>query len=213
MPENALSIVNRALQRLAVEPITALNCTTVNAAVVMCTLYEPTLRAKQQEHRWNFTTIRAELAGWACSPVHTFGCAYVLPGDLLQIDETDLDEDEPWRVESHYCSVNATYTNVLVTDGCSPVGIVYTAYVTHEARWSPQFTEAFVVELAAQAAYPLRRDSNLQDVLAKEAEKKWAKARSRDGQAGRPLERWLSNTLIRARFGGYTSRDPTRLNW
>jgi hypothetical protein len=212
MADNPITIVNRALTRLGATPITAFDCASETTARIMCTIFEPALRAALQSHRWNFTEIRANLAGWLCAPEHTFGCTYVLPDNLLQLNETTLDEQTPWRVESHFCSVNGTYTNILVTDGCSPVGVVYTAYVTDPRRWSPLFTEALVTELAALAAYPVTRNATLQQGLQQEAEIKWRKARSRDGQEGRPLERWLSTRLLRARIWGNWGRDPSRLD-
>ena len=149
MPDTPLTISNRALARLGVAAITGLDCSTDKAAVTMCTFYEPTLLAKQQEHQWNFTQLQATLVGWECTPVHTFDCSYVLPGNLLQIESTTMHEEEPWRVETFYCAHNATYTNILVTDSCSPVSITYTAYITEPSQWSPLFREALVVELAA----------------------------------------------------------------
>lgn len=212
MADTPLTIANRALARLGVAAITGLDCAVDHAAVTMCTFYEPTLKGKLQEHRWNFTQIRAELTGWACVPVHYFSCAYVLPGDLLQIEETTMDETEEWRVESFFCSTTCAYANILVTDVCSPVGIIYTSYVTDHTRWSPLFIEAFVTELAALAAYPITRNATLQQSLLQEADIRWRRARSRDGQAGRTLKRWLSDVLLHARFSRSTWRDPTRLS-
>ena len=63
------------------------------------------------------------------------------------------------------------------------------------------FRQAFVVQLAHEAAYPITRNANLQGDLANEADVLWRRARSRDGQEGRPLKRLLSDKLITARFG------------
>ena len=214
MADTPLTLVNRALQKIGAGAITTLDTTidTSDRAVTMCTLYEPVLRAALQDGRWNFTQIRASLQAWTCNPVHEFNCAYLLPFDLLQVEETTLDEAEAWRVESLYCSTTDVYTNIIVTDSCSPLGIVYSAYVTNPRLWKPLFTEALVTELAYQATFTITASQSRVDGLARERERAWSKAKARDGQEGRPLKRFLSDVLLRARFSRSTFRDPRRLS-
>lgn len=203
MADSYLTLANAALQRLGTAPITALNCTSEDRAVVMNSMFERVLTAAFRSHRWNWAQRRAALVAWVCAPVHTFSCAYVLPDDALTVDETDLDEDSAWRIEYHVCTSGSnigTCVRVLVTDSCA-VNIMYTSNNGDATLWDPMFRQAFVVQLAHEAAYPLTRNTNLQDNLANEAELLWRKARSRDGQEGRPLKRLLSNVLLRARFG------------
>lgn len=209
MAETPLTIVNAALARLGVTAISSLTCTTESAAVTMNALYERRVRAQLNGNRWNFTQIRATLTGWAlCNPIWGYSCAFLLPSNYVQVEETDIDEETSWRVEEHYCAHNQTCTRVLVTDSCS-ANIVYTADVWDDPeKWSPLFREAMVIDLAHTAAYPITRNANLKTELREEAEGAWRLARSRDGQEGKTLKRWASNVLTRARFGGLTQRGP-----
>lgn len=213
MADTPLTIANRALQKLGASPITSFD-PTVDAsdrAQTMCTLYEPVLRAALQSARWKFAQIDKFLLGWTCTPVHSYTCAYVLPGDLLQIEATTLDEEEAWQLQSFYCETSTTcvYTDILVTDACSPVGITYTAYVTNPRLWSPLFTEALVTELAYQSSFSITSSQSRAQALETEREIAWRKAKARDGQSQKRLQRLLSNTLLLARFGR-SGRWPMR---
>ena len=208
MPETNITVVNAALQRLGAAPITSLTCTTEERAVVMERIYGRTLEASLRSHRWNFAQRARQLVAWICAPVWGYDCAYLVPDDALTIDETDLEDDEAWRLEQHVCDFNFTCHKVIVTDACS-VAIRYTALIGDPNAWDPMFKEALIVTLAHHAAYPLTRNTNLKDSLAAEAEFLWRKARSRDGQEGKPLKRFLSNVLLRARFG----REGGRTDW
>lgn len=211
MADSALTIANRALQKLGAAPITSFDPTvdTSERAATMCTLYEPRLRALLQEARWKFTQIDALLLGWSCVPVHSFNCAYVLPGDLLQIEETTLDEQEPWQLQSFFCGTANVYTDILVTDTCSPVGITYSAFVTNPRLWSPLFTEYFVLDLAYQSSFSITASQSRVDGIARDLEKTERKAKARDGQSQRRLNRLLSNVLLLARVGR-SGRWPMR---
>lgn len=203
MPDTYLTLANAALQRLGAGPITALNCTTEDRAVVMNGLFERTVTASFRSHRWNWAQRRAALVAWVCAPVHTYSCAYLLPDDALTVDETDLEEDEAWRLEYHVCTAGSnigTCVRVLVTNSCS-VNIAYTSNNGDPSLWDPMFRQAFVIQLAHEAAYPITKNANLQADLRDEAKELWRAARSRDGQEGRPLKRMLSNVLLQARFG------------
>lgn len=214
MADTYLTLANAALQRLGAAPITALNCSTDDRAVVLNGVFERTLHASIRSHRWNWAQKAATLVGWVCAPVFGYSCAFLVPDDALTVDETDLEDDEAWRLETHVCSHNNTCVRVLVTDACG-VNIRYTTNMGDPTFWDPMFRQAFVVQLAHEAAYPITRNSNLEANLANEAEVLWRKARSRDGQEGKPLKRLLSNVLLTARFSrwGRTSwRDPSRLD-
>ena len=213
MADTPLTIANRALQKLGAAPITSFDTSvdTSERAQTMCTIYEPVLRSSLQMARWKFAQIDTLLYGWTCTPIHSWNCAYVVPGDMLQIEDTTLDQEEPWQLQSYYCSDAATncYTTILVTDSCSPVGITYTSYVTNPRLWSPLFTEALVHELAYQASFTVTASQNRVEGLERERDRAWVKAKARDGQSQKRLKRWLSDTLILARFGR-SGRWPMR---
>lgn len=213
MAETPLTLSNRALQKLGAAPITSLDVTvdTSERAQTMCTLYEPILRAALQEVRWKFAQVSANLRGWSCTPVHTYNCAYVVPGDMLQIESTTIDVDEPWELSSFICGTgNSTcYTTILVTNDCSPISVTYTSFVTNPTLWPPLFREAFVTELAYQASFSVTASQSRVDGVAKDRELAWRKAKAKDGQSQKRLARWSSPDLLIARFGS-SGRWPLR---
>ena len=213
--DTPLTLSNRALQKLGAAPIISLDTTvdTSDRAQTLCTLYEPTLRGALQSARWKFTQIDALLQGWTCAPVHTYNCAYVLPGDLLQLDDTTLAQEEPYQLQSFFCVSTNVYTDILVTNQCSPVGITYTSYVTNPRLWSPLFTEALVLELAYQASFTITASQSRVDGLARDREMAWKTAKARDAQQQKRLVRWLSDSLLLARFGGGTRWPMKRENF
>ena len=171
----------------------------------MNALYTPTLDEVLRAHNWNFASVRAGqgcgLTELTCAPVWEYTYQFSLPDGtcaplVLMVLETNLNEEEPWRIE-YGCS-GGTASKVLVTDGCSPA-ILYIGRVDDVTLWDPLFTDAFTYELAFRAAYPLTRNAALAEVLTKQVAEKWKLAKSRDGQEGRMLKRLLSRTLTRVR--------------
>lgn len=199
MADSYLTLANAALQRLGAAPITALNCTTEDRAVVMNAVFERTLTAAIRSHKWNFAQRTKTLVGWVCAPAYGYNCAYLIPDDALTVDETDIEEDVGWRLETHVCDFNNTCTKVLVTDACG-VSIRYTSNNGDAALYDPMFRQALVVQLAHDACYAVTKNANLQADLRDEAKDLWRMARSRDGQEGKPLKRMLSNVLLLGRF-------------
>ena len=213
MPDTHLALANRALQRLGADPITSLTTTTDTSqrALVVSTLMESTRRTALGSHNWNFAQTRRTLDRFTCAPVYDFSCSYLLPSDYIMVHETSLDEQDAYRIENHVCSHNNTCNMVLITDDACQPSILYTSDITDITRWHPLFTYALELQLAADAAIPLGKSGQLQASLAQQAEVAWRKAKSRDGQEGRPKKSLLSNSLLRARFG--VSRRADRVDF
>ena len=158
MADSYLTIANAALQRLGAAPITSLTCTTEDRAVVMAGVFERTVTAAIRSHKWNFAQRTKTLIGWICAPAYGYACAFLIPDDALTVDETNIDEDVAWRLETHVCDFNNTCAKVLVTDACG-VSIRYTSNNGDPTLWDPMFRQALVVQLAHEAAYPITKNN------------------------------------------------------
>ena len=214
MADTHLALANRALGRLGAQPITSLDTSvdTSKEALVISRSMESARRTALEGHRWNFAETDRLLSPFMCAPVYRFNCSYLLPSDYIKVHETSLDEVEPYRVVNHVCSHNNTCNLVLVTNSaCSPV-ITYTSDITDINRWSPKFTEALEIQLAADSAIALGKAVGVADLLQKQADSKWRTAKSKDGQEGRPKRSWLSNSLLYARHSGGGGRRPDQVN-
>lgn len=195
----SLDICNNALLLIGDATITSLS-QDVPRATILNAFYVPTLDECLRMHDWNFASVRMTLKdSLTCGPEYDFTYQYALPCApyCLIVRETDLDDNEPWRIE-YGCSQGTKY-RVLVTDGCQP-SILYIARIDDVSYWDPLFTDAFTYELAFRIAYPLTRNATLSTMLQKEKEERWQKAKSRDGQEGRALKRMLSTSFTQVRY-------------
>ena len=195
--DSDVAVANTALTLLGDESITSLTENTARAKTIK-RLYAPTLEAKLRGHDWNFARLRASLAAVDATPEFGYDFMYQLPQDplCLRVLSTNLDERARWEIET-YITVSAQY-RVLVTDETG-VEIKYLGLVDDPTLWDPLFAEAFVLELATKAAYAITRNATLTAELAKDRDDAWRKARSVDGQEGRPLKRFLSNSFTEVR--------------
>src|SRR5215510_4082152 len=176
-----LTTVNTALLLLGENALTQTQLTTQSLATaqIMANLWTPTLDEALQSHNWNFATVRAGidcgLVRLTCAPIWGFNAQYGLPDGscspyCYMILETNLAEDQPWRVE-YGCSLGIAY-RVFVTDGCDP-SILYIGRVDDVTKWSPLFKDAFAWELAYRACYPLTRNATLLDFYNKQRAAAW----------------------------------------
>jgi hypothetical protein len=186
-PASGVDVCSNALIKLGDSPITSFDDSS-DRARVMAHLYLPTLVARLRDHNWNFATFRVALAQLEATPPFDYGYMYQLPQDprCVMVLTTDLDEDQPWEVEN-YQTGNASY-RVIVTDATA-VSIKYIGLLLDVTKWDPLFTEAMETELAFRAGYAITRNAELVNLLAQEQKEGWRKARSRDGQEGRPLRK------------------------
>jgi hypothetical protein len=193
MATSDVDICNGALILLGQAPITSLDDNS-DAARTMTQLYTTTLRAKLREAVWNFTQLRASLVEVSATPAWGPAHQFQLPQDpyCLRIIETNLDEDEPWRIES-YVTDSAKY-RVIVTDAAN-VSILYIGLVTDVTLWDDAFALAMEQELAFRACYALTRNGELTNALREEKKEQWARAKSLNQQEGRALKKILSDSL------------------
>ena len=189
MATSDVELVSNALRLIGDDPITALSDNSERARLANA-FYTPTLDELLRQQNWNFAQKRVTLVELATAPVWDFAHQFQLPENpyCLYVLETSLGSDEPWRLEGR----------ALVTDASS-VSILYVARITDVTVWDGLFAEAFTYELAFKFSYPLTRNAQLSEVLQRESEKKFQRAKSRDGQEARMLKKFLSSSLTQVR--------------
>ena len=194
---SSVEVANAALTLFGDSAITALTEDADRARAIK-KIYLPALDARLRGHDWNFARMRAQLVEVDATPEFGYDYMFQLPQDpfCLRVLSTDLDELEAWELET-YVTASAQY-RVLVTDA-STVEIKYIARVEDPTLWDASFADAFVLELARKAVYAITRNATLAAELNAEADMMWKKARSVDGQEGRPLKSFLSNSFTRVR--------------
>jgi hypothetical protein len=187
MASSPVEIVNQALLRLGLEVIESLDDDTPRARAAK-RMYDQTRDDLLRLAPWNFAQRRVELAQLASNPAWGDLFAYQLPSDCLMVLETSLEAADPWRIEGR----------TLVTQAAA-VSILYVASIADPSQYDPNFTEALIDRLAFLLSYPLTRNATLADALMRKAEDTLRKAKSRDGQEGRPLTRFLSDAFTQVR--------------
>src|SRR3990167_518191 len=197
MASSDVGIANAALTLLGEQSITSLDDET-DAARAVKRLYAITLEAALRDHNWNFAQIRRALARLTATPEFDFSYMYALPTDplCLRVLETNLDSDEPYRIETYKTDVEQT--PVILTDSCS-VSILYVARLDDPTLWDALFVDAFVFELAFRLTFAVTGHDAARTTLAQQKDLAWRRARSRDGQEGRPLKRLRSTSFTEVR--------------
>ena len=197
MASSDVEIVNAALTLLGEQSITSLD-DEADTARACKRLYTLTLEACLRDHNWNFAQLRRGLARMTAAPEFEFSWQYALPTDplCLRVIETDLDADEAYRIETY--KTETEQVRVIVTDSCS-VSVLYVAKLTDPALWDALFVDAFVFELAYRLSFAITGHDGARTTLINQKELAWRRARSRDGQEGRPLKRLRSTSFTEVR--------------
>lgn len=197
MPDSDVAVANEALTLIGDDSITSLDQDAARAKAIK-RIYTPRLDAVLRGHDWNFARMRKALGKLDAVPEFGFKFMYQLPQDplCLRVLTTNLDEDDPWDIEV-YKTDSAQY-RVLLTDETDPE-IRYIARIVDPTLWDALFADAFVLTLASSVAYALTRNATLTAELNRDRDEAWKKARSVDGQEGRPLKRFLSNSFTSVR--------------
>ncbi len=178
MPSD-VSICNRALRLLRVQPVSALD--EPGEAAAWCGETYPDARdALLAEYPWNFALRRRALPSLAERPAWGFANAYALPEAperalrVLKIEGEPAGRFRPYQVEGRR----------IVTDQEAPLRIVYIAGVTDPALFPPLFVEALAARLAAEGAFHFTGSTSREQQLVDLYERKVALARRYDAQEG-----------------------------
>jgi len=189
-----VSICNRALRLLRVQPITSFD--EDGEAAGWCAETYPDARdALIAEYPWNFATRRAALPALSAVPTWGFARAFQLPGDperclrVLGLAEETGDGGLVYQVEG----------SRIVTDEPAPLKLLYLARVADPAAYPPLFVEALAARLAAEGAFHFTGSTSREAQLTDLYERKVALARRFDAQEGSApglvADDWLRSRL------------------
>ena len=144
-----VSIVNRALQLLGADTISALTDDT-NRARTMSLAYQPVRDAELERRKWRFAIKRTTLPALTDAPAFGFAYQYQLPTDYLRlipggdlISGADLSD---YRTGSS--ALYVVEGNAILTDLPAPLSIRYIARIEDVALFSPSFCESLSARLA-----------------------------------------------------------------
>ena len=190
------SICNLALARLSETAIMSLDDETQPARYCK-RFYAQTRDAVLQSHAWNFAIARVLLSRLAEEPIAGWAHQYALPVDCLRILQVNGYE---WHERQ---GLFETEGRALLTDA-EVANVRYIRQVTDANLFTPLFSEALAVKLAAQLAQPLTGSRELPTQLLTEYERIIGpKARRLDAFEGRPKVKlpWVTSALVAARRG------------
>lgn len=170
-----LQLINAAISRCGVEPLTSL-LDQSKAAIVALAQYDLTLTECLNDTTWNFAIGRAELLQNG-APLYEYNAKYDLPADCIRVLE--MYGQEKYKIEG----------KTLVTNVLDSVQIKYIKLV-NETQFSASFAKAFWLKLAEDISYHLVQSAALQTQIASEAERYIRRARSYNAQEGTPEGRY-----------------------
>lgn len=189
-----VSICNRALRLLRVQPISSLD-EDGEAAGWCAETYGDARDALIAEYPWNFATRRAALPALAEAPTWGFARAFQLPGDperclrVLRLEGEPEEEVLPYQVEGRR----------IVSDEAAPLRILYLARVVDPTSFPPLFVEALAARLAAEGAFHFTGSTSREAQLNELYDRKLALARRFDAQEGTApgivADEWLRSRL------------------
>lgn len=188
-----VGICSNALRKLGDDPITSLTDNSDRAR--LCNNIYPEVRNELLSLRnWNFAITRTDLARLSDAPAFTWTYQFQLPSDHIRpIKMSEVEED--YVIEGDKVLTDAETLN-----------LIYLKKETDPNKYSPLFISALEARLAAELAYPITGDVNLQTMWNQLADKKLSEAGYIDAiSEGTPLELW-SEDLVNTRTNdtGYT---------
>lgn len=144
-----LDIVNMALQALAQEPISDYYGSSRNA-VAMRSFYNTSLQSVLEKVPWSFATKVLPLSPLSTTPSVTWSYMFSLPADYVK-DQAVLDsQGDPREYEIRegtlYCNEQTIFFK-------------YTFLNESTGAFTAEFTKAFYLQLAADAAYTVTKSN------------------------------------------------------
>lgn len=169
-----VEVCNLALTKIGEEPIISL--TEDSKAGRLCNLhFNRTRNMTLRSHSWNFAIKREDLAKSTTDPEYKFTAKFALPVDLIRLLDTNLLNDQDYKVEGKFILVNA-----------DSIKIKYIYEVTDPSEFDELFIETLSCKLAAELAIPLADNVNLADFMYQQYAAKLRTARSIDATEGYP---------------------------
>jgi hypothetical protein len=162
---SAVSIANRALQKLSATRITSLTQDHKNAR--SCNVaYDPVRRALLRLYSWSFAVKRFSIAADATLTVYGELNRYQVPNDFIALLRP-TDERVDWGIEDGF----------IVTGDASPLQSRYIYDVTDPARFDAFFVEAFASKLAYEICEDVTGATTKRQVLKEDLKEVIADAR------------------------------------
>jgi len=171
--ESSVKVANNALYLIGAEPLTAFTDDSAQANVAEA-IYEDTIRAALETHRWRFAAMQEDLVRLTSAPAHRFDAAYAYPDDFVHMIGVFIN-DNPIEYDRYdsmiYC--NAASTDTVTAD------FIYRA---DEADWPSSFRIGVQFRLAETFAMTLARDGAMSKLMETRGDVAMARARRIDSQ-------------------------------
>lgn len=170
MAQTQVSIANQALGRIGAEYITALDEGSSNARHTNA-IFEPTRDEVLDQHDWSFALTRQKLTPVDGSAYPEWEHVFALPGDLVHAVKLVNTVYPRYQIEGQVflCSVE------------DPI-LQYVRQVTDVKQFSPLYTQALVLRLAAKLAGPVKNARQLEQQLSGEYYQVLLQARMQDAE-------------------------------
>lgn len=188
MSFNDIAIASRALIRLGAKPISSFNDGTVESEIAGA-LYDSVRDTMLSSYLWGFASTQRTLNQLTESPLADFQNAFALPNDFLRA--VSAGTGGKGRGISFRVVNGQLHTNT------SNVTLSY-IYQPPEEEFPAYFTNALITRLAAEYAIPITESTTRADMLYRQAEQEFFKARQIDAQQDTP-GRIEDFSLIKAR--------------
>jgi hypothetical protein len=187
-----VAVANSALIKLGAPQISALS-DSVKSAQTINAIFDTMRKKLLTNHTWKFATKRIALSATANTPISVWTKEFLLGSDVLLVQDTNLQEDEPWDIE-----FNVDNNRVLVCNSDSVI-IEYTKDITDPTKWPAYFDEALSCLIAANSAYAITQSRSKERDMWELYKMEVREARSLDSQqTGRTMIE--TNTWEYARY-------------
>lgn len=175
MASTDINICTRALVKIGAHPIASFNDETAQAEIAGL-LYPGVRDALLSAYPWSFATAQITPAQLAVPPIADYPLAYAVPNDFLRV--VSLSGGGAYRVEY---KIQGQQIHTAAED----VVLTY-IYAPPEEDFPPYFNMALVARLAAEFCLPITENSARAEILARQADQEFARARQIDAQQDTP---------------------------
>jgi len=171
-----VALCSRALMRIGCAPIASFEDGTAESEIAGA-LYGPARDALLSAYGWSFATGQLALTRLDDAPLADYQYAYQLPNDFLRA----LSAGTGMRGRGLNYRINR---GVLHSD-TDAVMLTY-IFLPDESEFPPFFASALITKLAAEFCIPLTESTSRTEVLYRQADEEYRKARQIDAQQDTP---------------------------
>ena len=176
MALSSVALASRALIKLGANPIVGFDDGTIEAEIATA-LYETTRDSMLSSHPWSFATAQLELPQLELPPVADYAYAFQLPDDFLRAlscGAGGIGRGLEYRIARNALHSNAT-----------PLVLTY-IFKADETSWPPFFDQVLIARLAAEFCLPITESASRAELLYKQAEDEFRRAKLIDSQQDTP---------------------------